>query len=385
MAVAASLLVAASPVFHHASLWPMSDVPVAALWTLALWLALRPGLGSAAGAGLLAGMATLTRPNLLLVLAAFVIGAAVIERGRGILWPIPRRALIIGLVASPFVIAAAVIQARLYGSPLRSGYGPMDYLYQLSNIGPNVMAYGADLLSAQTPLVLLAAVPLVSMAFGRRRTAMLALVTAAWIASYLPYAQFEEWWYLRFFLGLFPLLCIAWMAGLARLLRPARAMRLPVLWVVTLAVMVWGIGFATRRGVLDLRDVESRYVTIARYVADALPPNAAIVSMQHSGSIRYYAGRLTVRYDTIDPGGLARVLQALVARGYRPYVVIDGWEFEALAARLGEGAKRAHLLARTQSDARVYDLLAEGPPARAPLLLTGAAGRCPHPATGRNW
>ena len=81
--LAAAVLLATSPVFLYQLMSPMSDVPVTAWW--ALCLALLPFKRRAAtlAAGLLAGIAILTRPNLVPILCVpglFLLWAAVRDR-----------------------------------------------------------------------------------------------------------------------------------------------------------------------------------------------------------------------------------------------------------------------------------------------------------------
>jgi hypothetical protein len=73
-------------------------------------------------------------------------------------------------------------------------------------------------------------------------------------------------------------------------------------------------------------DREQRYASVARYIDQHLPANAAFISMQHSGSLRYYARRLTVRYDLLDGPDLSRAVALLKQRGYRPYILLEDWE-----------------------------------------------------------
>ena len=79
----AAWLVATSPAVILAALRPMTDVPVAALWTMAFVVALGRGWWAASGAGLLAGIAILIRPNLV-VLAAVLGLWFVIRRSDGL-------------------------------------------------------------------------------------------------------------------------------------------------------------------------------------------------------------------------------------------------------------------------------------------------------------
>jgi hypothetical protein len=57
------------------------------------------------------------------------------------------------------------------------------------------------------------------------------------------------------------------------------------------------------------------------------------VSAQHSGSIRYYAGRMTLRWDVGDPAWLDRTVEWLAAHGHHPYFVLEAQEVDALRAR----------------------------------------------------
>jgi hypothetical protein len=48
--------------------------------------------------------------------------------------------------------------------------------------------------------------------------------------------------------------------------------------------------------------------------------------MQHSGSIRYYTGRVIVRWDTLNPEWLDRAVAFLRDRGVATYAVLEYWE-----------------------------------------------------------
>src|SRR5262249_29212634 len=60
------------------------------------------------------------------------------------------------------------------------------------------------------------------------------------------------------------------------------------------------------------------------------------ISMQHSGSVRYYAGRLTIRYDWITPTRLDTVVEELRRLGYHPYFLLENWEAVDFQRRFGE-------------------------------------------------
>jgi 4-amino-4-deoxy-L-arabinose transferase-like glycosyltransferase len=123
----ASLLLATSPTFLYQVVQPMTDVPAAALWALALaaaWWARGSGLGRAAAAGLATGAALMVRPNLLPL--AFVTGGMVCFVRPLSVHSILRAGIAFDAGLLPFVVAIAAIQHAMYGGPLRSGYGDLD-------------------------------------------------------------------------------------------------------------------------------------------------------------------------------------------------------------------------------------------------------------------
>jgi len=84
-------------------------------------------------------------------------------------------------------------------------------------------------------------------------------------------------------------------------------------------------------------------VTVGRELASRTPGNAVFLAMQHSGSLRYYTGRLTVRYDILPIGSLEPALALLRARGYRPYFVLEEWEVAKFRARFAQASVAGRL------------------------------------------
>ena len=68
-----------------------------------------------------------------------------------------------------------------------------------------------------------------------------------------------------------------------------------------------------------------------------------IIAAQHSGSLRYYAGRLTLRWDTGDVAWLDRTVEWLAAHGHHPYFVLEPQEIVQLRARYGPSNASARL------------------------------------------
>jgi hypothetical protein len=236
--------------------------------------ATRRTLPFAAGAGALAGMAVLTRPNLAPL--ALVVGAAALG------WPrtVPgasfdaRRlvACLAGLV--PGVAALAAFQRSLYGSPFRTGYGDVADFFAVANIWPNVGDYTSRILAGEGPALAVAAAALALLSRSRTvapATPLVKLAAASAVillALYLPYGVFPDWSSFRFLMPGLPLAFAAlgalMAAALERLPPPARGAAL--LAAMTLAVSL-NVTHAAQKSVYALHDYEARYRTMGRYLA----------------------------------------------------------------------------------------------------------------------
>lgn len=344
----AAALLAASPAFLYQTMWPMSDVPAAAFWTLALVCACSSGRLAPLAAGLSAAVAILVRPNLAplaLTPALLLLANRTDARSR------LRAIAVFGAGALPGVATVAVLNGYWYGSPARSGYGSIDSLYAWSHFWPNAARYPDWLLETETPIVLLALLPLITGAVGPRgRMVRLPLVRGASAlfilvlgALYFFYLVFEEWWYLRFFLPALPLLMVLTAAGLRDVLHRMHPAAAPAAVVIAAPLVAWMVQTAEGRAVFGLQRQERGYATIGRAVAAATPPDGVVVAMQHSGSLRYYGDRLTLRYDLLRPDDLDLAVETLHARGRRVYLLVEEWEVPAFVERFGSRSCRGRL------------------------------------------
>ncbi|HXD16850.1 MAG TPA: glycosyltransferase family 39 protein [Vicinamibacterales bacterium] len=341
--LAAALLLATSPIVLFQVVQPMSDVAVTAWWTLALLFALSPLPNGPLAAGATTGLAVLTRPNLLPFAA--VVAFAVLNLPRGHherrLRPDRLIAFVAGLV--PAAGAQFLMQWRLYGSPLASGYGTASELYTPGNIGPNAVAYAKRMLAGETAALLLAlaAVAVLAATRGRRVDApplkqplvLATIAVAIVVGSYLPYGVFAEWSYLRFLLPAFPLLFVLIGAlctnALSRLPLPLRA---AVFLGALAAAASMNVDRARQEQAFNMRRYESRYSLAGRYLASALPADTVVVTGQESGSARYYATLPILRWDQLDVD-FDLALAALRAIGRHPVLLVEDWELPQLARK----------------------------------------------------
>jgi len=368
---AAALLAASPPFLFQLTAAPMGDVPVTAWWAIALALGMFHHPGAAFGSGLAVSLAILTRPNLAplaLIPLAPVVWEGVRHRTglrRAIAWVAIYSAGVI-----PGCIVIATLHSAWYGSPFTSGYGSLDEIYHWGNALPNLARYPAWIVQSETPLVLLAfAAPLLVSrvenagspgAHARGVAVSLVLFVVLVLALYLLYQAFDAWWYLRFMLPAFPPLLVLTSVSIVGL-----SLRLPqwsrvVLPSTIVAAMMWhGVVYAIDHNVFLARS-ELKYATAADFVAKRLPPKAAVLSMQHSGSIRYYSGLTTVRFDNIHPEQLDSTLATLADSGYRPYILLETWEVPEFQKRFNGFSPLASLdwpplVVMREAQIRIYD------------------------------
>ena len=312
----------------------MSDVPVSAWWLAAFVPALRTGPGLAALAGSATSLAVLTRPNLAplaVIVALPYIGRWLRHRSRA-------HSVDLGIFSLTAAIGPAVVGWLFnywYGSPFLSGYGSNTSLFSWWFVPANLARYPRWFIESQTPVILVGlAAPFLLRRAGhvagrppRVALAWLMLVFAALVwACYLSYLVFDDWWYLRFLLPSYPMLV---------------ALASAALLIVTAANA--GSSFVRRRATgtargsrhLFLRDRKTcSTLPLARRAtsgsaslpARELPDRSLLLSMQHSGSLRYYSHLPTLRYDLLAPERLDEVVAHFQARGHNVFIVLDEWE-----------------------------------------------------------
>jgi hypothetical protein len=392
------ILMASAPALLFNVVVPMSDVATAALWIASLLLLTWPRVWHAAAAGFVAGAAILVRPNLVVLAAAGLLAAE--------LWPVDRPhsvsrgrrafAFLLGIV--PAAAAVGIINNSLYGSPFSSGYPRFARLFALEHFPTNLALYARWLVESQTALVFLALVPVL---FTRARPAWLTVrhgvpvivFVALLSASYLFYLEFDAWWFLRFFLPAFPFLFMLVAAALVWFARlPPAVIGVPALAIAIGSVIGYALHFVAVQRLPEIGPGENRYAAVAEYIDRQLPANAAILGLQHTGTVAFYAGRLTLRYDRLPGQRLQSVLDWLMHKGYRPYIVLEDWEERNYRQTFSAGQdalSRLELpvLAETRPGikVRIYDALAESNRALPPMVIEVIPPRaCPEPR-GASW
>ena len=339
--LAAALLVATSPTTLYMAMAPLSDLPAAAAWALTFAGVLGDTRLSAFCGGAAAAVAIIIRPNL--VLLAGLCGIFIFWRDAAAFRSRSRPP-----VRAPWFVASAglgafivgLINQRLYGSPLVSGYGEVDFAW--SHVLRNLETYPAWLAAVETPLAFVGLASLFTSSAAiwptrrQQHAARLFAACAVVVALvYLAYTSFETWTYLRFFLPIWPLMMTGTAAALAALHRGDGRWRQAAALCVLIWLVAHGLTEGRRRGAYALAEDEHRYVEAARLVARETPPDSVILAVQHSGSLRYYAGRMTIRWDQIDRDALDRAVGWLSLHGRHPYFLVEGLEAAQIVRQYG--------------------------------------------------
>lgn len=333
----AALLMALSPAFlfqlTHA---PMSDIVAACWWTLALALLQRTRTSSTSSLvmGLCAAAAIMTRPNLVplaIVPGGWLLSDVVKNPARA--QTIARLMLYgIGPVVASLLVAG--LNRYWYGSPTASGYGALaGELFQWGFLWPNIVNYTRSIVETQTPAIFLA---LLAPLFVRSSlVTTYALFVVVMYLCYAVYLPMDAWWGLRFFLPVFPVVLVFLSVTIVhgtRLIPLGPHVLLPV--VIAVLIVAQMREFIRDTSVLDSTG-EQRFAQIGRYIADTLPKDAVVFAVMHSGSVNYYSGRVTVRFDYVKPEQFSAVASELQRRGRPAFILLDTFEGEDFAKRFG--------------------------------------------------
>ena len=310
--IVAAVLLAAVPVFISHALQPVSDV-LAVFWALlAVWAANRatgkPAFAIVAGLAFAIGVAV--RPtNLLMALPLLVI-----LRGR---------VAIAAASALPVALALMAYSNALYGSPFTTGYGSAGDVLQWSVFTKcgsfHVRTLSVLMIPAIAPVGLL-------VAFVRRISVQHRVLLVVWVlaffAFYSMYDICDSVESSRFMLPAVPPLIIGflhllqwWRTGnpacpaLARN-RTGRIACPPLVVLVILALQVRNVG---RLHVLHANESESVYPETIRWSQRILPPDAVVATGLLSGAYFHDTGRLTIRWDQVQPGSAAVLRSAFPA------------------------------------------------------------------------
>ena len=322
-----ALIAACNPTFLFQIVQPMSDVPVTAWWLAAVALLFGTSSTAALASGAAASFAILTRPNTVPLMLAVLLFVLLGPETRA------QRITRAGLVAVGALAGVAVTgwaNATFFGSALQSGYGPLAEIYHPSRMAGMGWRYVREMWGTYTPLVFAAFVVWV------RPVRRLAWTACAFLAilliSYGSYSVFD----LRFLLPATALLTIVSAAAIAETVA-ARCSVTAQAVLFAIAATLLPLGFvhrATHDDVFRLKEIFVR--GFQRPAAEArmrLPADAVIFTIIESGSLRYYGGYATVRFDWVPAAQLEGAVRYLEAHHHAAYFGSTADELNEFRAR----------------------------------------------------
>jgi len=213
------------------------------------------------------------------------------------------------------------------------------------------------------------------------------ILIAVWTV-YAAYPAFDAWWFLRFLLPAWPAMFIGTTAAVRSSFNRWQ-WGPPAAVTVVCALGIYGLVVTAQRRVFTFDEGERRYATVAQLVAAQTEPDAMILSSIHAGSLRYYGGRATLRFDILDPAWLDDAVAWLDDHGRHPYVLVEDWEMDlfrkqfAARSRLGDlqaAPALAYRAYRMSTTVYLFDLLRPNGPTIAPLPIKDPETLCPGPA-----
>lgn len=332
---------ASSPILLFQAVQPMSDVPAAFWWSLAILWLITGSTRAMIAASVAAAIACGVRPNLFVMVPVVALLAAWWNG-----WTRISIARAIGFLTGPAIaaVAIAVLHRDLYGAVTTSGYGAIGPLFAFAHVWPNLGRYAGWAVFTQSALIFLPLLAPVAVrsrwllpAIARDRAERVAWSSLIFLVAlqgfYLLYLVFDDWISFRFLLPALPWLLVMQAAVIAALCRraPPRLQGLVVL-LIAMLLASWGVGRARGLGAFSLMDSEQRYLDVAQFVREQ-PPGAVVVAVQHSGSLAYYTPAPVVRWDWLEPGELDRVVSELRAKRRPVLAALDDFEEAGFRAR----------------------------------------------------
>jgi hypothetical protein len=126
------------------------------------------------------------------------------------------------------------------------------------------------------------------------------------------------------------------MLGLAAVL-VALARRSPIhliacMWLVV-ALGVWAVNDARARGAFGLWRADRNYVAAAQATREATPPTSVVFADLHSGTVRYYGGRISLRFVLLDEHWLDRAVAWMREHGSASYALLERAEVAEFKSR----------------------------------------------------
>ena len=92
--------------------------------------------------------------------------------------------------------------------------------------------------------------------------------------------------------------------------------------------------------VWDIQNLEARYPLVGQWFQVNTPTTSVAIAGQHSGSLRWYGNRQTLRWDLLEPEELIPTVRELEAHGATVYAALEGTEQQGFDAKFSKELAR---------------------------------------------
>ena len=235
------------------------------------------------------------------------------------------------------VVIQLLLNWMLFGSPFSTGYGESGVLFAASHVLTNAGIFARHAWVTLGPILLGGLI--IGMTIARRDVLWRVLsISAAVMVPYLFYLPFDHWETLRYLLPATVLWLVLAAAGLMWIAKQPRNPHLGRAVAVALvaAIALRSEALLRQSSVWDIQSVEARYPLAGQWLNVNTPPQSVALANQHSGSLRWYGNRPTLRWDLLAPAALAPTVRELEAKGATVYVALEGDEVAMFDSRFAE-------------------------------------------------
>ncbi len=326
-AFAGCVLLAANPTFILMISQPMSDA-TAMFWGLVMvWAALRSRQNQqwALLAGAAFGIAFLVRPTNAVLLAplAFCLRLQ------------PKVFLLFLLGGLPFAAIFGAFNLAAFGHPLQTGYTSINLQQLITTVGAmgRVKFYVYWVGMTLSPLVLLGwVVAGLNPRIEWRVRALLIAWFGAFFLFYICYDVYDAWWYTRFVLPGYPGLVLGALLTGRELCEALARKKQALGWAVGVALLAVALGFeshyVSKYELFRVGRWEYLHAESCNWANAQLPSKALIVALEMSGSLKYYTGRPTVRWDYMTAEMWPHLRKQVQKSGYQFYALLMSHELD---------------------------------------------------------
>lgn len=329
LALFAAACLAGCAVFIYQGLQPMSDAVATAWCTAAVAACLweRGGVAPAVLAGAALGMAVLVRPTSLLMLAPLLLLLR------------PRQYLRAVMGGVPFAMLLFWYNVHTFGSPLVGGYSAAEAFnaFELTGALTRAGDYLWRTIRQLGPFVLIASLASLWIPYAAFRIrAGLVLWFVAFLFCYSLYDVNGAWWYTRYLLPAYPALVVMTAATIESLLRrrtwPSRVTAACIA-AITLGVI---IAMTVQLHVFTADEEQSNNRFAGEWLAQNIPPESLLVSMEMSGATLAYTSHYPVRWDRTSKQELEQWIETAAGRGRGTWALLMPHELPDFQARCGD-------------------------------------------------